>query len=83
MEIQQEIAFAWTQAQVGKEIEVIVDGPDPEVPGHVLARGHADAPDIDCVGAPQGQGPAARRPGARRDHRRRRLRPDGPRDRVR
>jgi ribosomal protein S12 methylthiotransferase len=49
MEAQQEVAFAWTQAQIGKEIEVIVDAADPEVPGHVLARGHADAPDIDCV----------------------------------
>jgi ribosomal protein S12 methylthiotransferase len=48
MEAQQEVAFNWAQAQVGKEIEVIVDGPDPEVPGHVVARGHADAPDIDC-----------------------------------
>ena len=28
---------------------MIVDGPDPEVPGHFLARGHADAPDIDCM----------------------------------
>ncbi len=33
MEIQQEIAFAHAQAQIGKELEVIVDGPDPEVPG--------------------------------------------------
>jgi ribosomal protein S12 methylthiotransferase len=49
MEAQQEVAFAWTRARVGKGIEVIVDGPDPEVPGHVLARGHADSPDIDCV----------------------------------
>jgi ribosomal protein S12 methylthiotransferase len=49
MEIQQEIAFAHARAQVGKEIEMIVDGPDPDVPGHVLARTHADAPDIDCV----------------------------------
>ena len=24
-------------------------GPDPEVPNHVLARSHADAPEIDCV----------------------------------
>ncbi len=48
MEAQQEVAFAWARGQVGKEVEVIVDGPDPEVPGHVLARGHADAPDIDC-----------------------------------
>jgi ribosomal protein S12 methylthiotransferase len=49
MEIQQDIAFAHAQAQVGKEAEMIVDGPDPEVPGHVLARTCADAPDIDCV----------------------------------
>jgi ribosomal protein S12 methylthiotransferase len=49
MEIQQEVAFAHARAQVGKEMEMIVDGPDPEVPGHMLARTHADAPDIDCV----------------------------------
>lgn len=49
MEIQQEIAFAWTREQVGKELEVLVDGPDPEMPGYVLARSYADAPDIDCV----------------------------------
>jgi ribosomal protein S12 methylthiotransferase len=47
MQVQQGVAFAWSQAQVGKEVEVIVDAPDPEVPGHVLARGAADAPDID------------------------------------
>jgi ribosomal protein S12 methylthiotransferase len=49
MEIQQEVAFAHARAQVGKEVEMIVDGPDPEVPGHVLARTAADAPDIDCL----------------------------------
>jgi len=49
MEIQQEIAFAHAQAQIGKELEVLVDGPDPEAPNCVLARGHADAPEIDCT----------------------------------
>jgi ribosomal protein S12 methylthiotransferase len=49
MEVQQEVAFAWTQQQVGRELPVIVDGPDPEVPNHTLARSHADAPDIDAV----------------------------------
>jgi ribosomal protein S12 methylthiotransferase len=49
MEAQQEVAFAWTQQQVGRELQVIVDGPDPEVPNHALARSHADAPDIDAV----------------------------------
>jgi ribosomal protein S12 methylthiotransferase len=49
MAVQQEIAFARTQERVGTETEVIVDGPDPEVPGHFLARGPFDAPEIDCV----------------------------------
>jgi len=49
MEMQQEIAFGWARDQVGKEIEAIVDAADPEVPGHVLARSHADAPEIDCT----------------------------------
>jgi ribosomal protein S12 methylthiotransferase len=47
MQTQQDVAFAWSAAQVGRELPAIVDGPDPEVPGHYLARGHADAPDID------------------------------------
>jgi ribosomal protein S12 methylthiotransferase len=49
MQVQQEIALQWSQAQVGGEREVIVDGADPEVPGHHLARSHADTPDIDCL----------------------------------
>jgi ribosomal protein S12 methylthiotransferase len=56
MAIQQELAFTWTQERVGTEIEVIVDGPDPEVPGHFLARGPFDAPDIDCVVRLKGKG---------------------------
>jgi ribosomal protein S12 methylthiotransferase len=49
MTIQQDVAFAWSRRQVGREVDVIVDGADPEVPNHYLARGHADAPDIDGV----------------------------------
>jgi ribosomal protein S12 methylthiotransferase len=56
MRVQQEVALAWSAAQVGKQIEVIVDGPDPEIPGHALARGHADAPDIDCLVRVKGKG---------------------------
>jgi ribosomal protein S12 methylthiotransferase len=48
MAVQQQIAFEWTKSQIGKEIDVIVDAADPEVPGHVVARSHADAPEIDC-----------------------------------
>ncbi len=49
MEVQQDVAFRWSQQQVGRELEVIVDGPDPEMPGQYLARGYADAPDIDGI----------------------------------
>jgi ribosomal protein S12 methylthiotransferase len=49
METQQGVALAWSLAQVGKTLEVIVDGPDTEMPNHVQARGHADSPDIDCM----------------------------------
>ena len=49
MQAQQEVALTWSKAQVGRQLEVIIDGPDPEVPGHMLARSHADAPDIDCL----------------------------------
>src|SRR5437870_802048 len=47
MEAQQAVALDWCRRQVGKQISVIVDGPDPEVPNHVLARSQADAPEID------------------------------------
>jgi ribosomal protein S12 methylthiotransferase len=47
MEAQQQAAFAWSQRQIGRELEVIIDGLDPEVPNHALARSHADSPDID------------------------------------
>ncbi len=49
MRTQQEFALAWSASQVGKTIDVIVDGPDPEAPNHVHARSHADSPEIDCI----------------------------------
>jgi len=49
MRTQQQIALAWSEQQLGKECEAIVDGPDPEVPNGVVGRGYADAPDIDCL----------------------------------
>jgi ribosomal protein S12 methylthiotransferase len=49
MRTQQQIALAWSEQQLGKEWEAIVDGPDPEVPNGVVGRGYADAPDIDCL----------------------------------
>jgi ribosomal protein S12 methylthiotransferase len=56
MKAQQEVALDWCTRQVGKQVEVIVDGPDPEFAGHVQARGHADAPDIDAMVRVKGKG---------------------------
>lgn len=47
MEVQQKVAFAWTNAQVGTEHEVIIDSADADAPGWYLGRSTADAPDID------------------------------------
>jgi len=49
MEVQQQVAFGWAAAQVGKEHPVIIDGPDPEFAGHARGRTTADTPDIDCA----------------------------------
>lgn len=49
MEVQQGIALDWSKSQVGRQLEVIIDGPDPELPGQMLGRTQADAPDIDCL----------------------------------
>jgi ribosomal protein S12 methylthiotransferase len=56
MEVQQGVAFDWAQSQIGRELEVIVDGPDPEIPNHSVARGHADAPEIDALVRVKGKG---------------------------
>ncbi len=56
MEIQQQVAFDWSRGQVGREFEVLIDGPDPEVPNHHLARSFADAPDIDGLVRVKGKG---------------------------
>ncbi|MBL8823485.1 MAG: 30S ribosomal protein S12 methylthiotransferase RimO [Planctomycetia bacterium] len=49
MKTQQKVAFAWSQAQVGQTLDVLIDGPDPETPGWWLGRSYADAPDIDPI----------------------------------
>jgi ribosomal protein S12 methylthiotransferase len=56
MQLQQDVALAWSAGQVGRTLEVIVDGGDPEFANHVRARGHADAPDIDCLVRVKGKG---------------------------
>jgi ribosomal protein S12 methylthiotransferase len=56
MEIQQANAFAWSAEQVGKELDVLVDGPDSEAPGCFIGRSYADAPDIDGIVRLKGKG---------------------------
>ncbi len=48
MEVQQQIAFAYADKQIGKELAVVIDGPDPEFANHFRGRTYADSPDIDC-----------------------------------
>jgi ribosomal protein S12 methylthiotransferase len=56
MEAQQRIAFEWTGQQIGRKLDVIIDGPDPEMPNYLLARSYADAPDIDPIVRVKGKG---------------------------
>jgi ribosomal protein S12 methylthiotransferase len=56
MEAQQAVAFRWSQKQVGRELSVLIDGPDPEMPNQVVGRTYADAPDIDGLVRIKGKG---------------------------
>ncbi len=47
MEVQQEISFAWNEAQVGKTLDVILDSPVEGEKNVFIGRSMADAPDVD------------------------------------
>ena len=49
MAVQQQIAFEQCQAQVGREVEVILDQPVPGEKNVFVGRSAADAPDVDGV----------------------------------
>ncbi len=49
MEVQQEIAFAWNEQQLGRRFEVLIDSPVAEEPTASIGRAYTDAPDIDGV----------------------------------
>lgn len=49
MAVQQEIAFDWAQAQVGRRVTVLLDQLYPERRHVFLGRTYADAPEIDGV----------------------------------
>ena len=58
MEVQQGIAFAFNESLIGRELDVLIDGPasDPELAGLSSGRTYADAPDVDGVCYVQGSG---------------------------
>jgi ribosomal protein S12 methylthiotransferase len=56
---QQEIAFAWNDAQIGRRLEVLVDAAVPEENNAWVGRSYADAPDVDGVVYVTGEGLAA------------------------
>jgi ribosomal protein S12 methylthiotransferase len=47
MEVQQQIAFEWNAAQVGRTLEVLIDAPVAGEQDVWVGRSYADAPDID------------------------------------
>ncbi|MCC7476200.1 MAG: 30S ribosomal protein S12 methylthiotransferase RimO [Pirellulales bacterium] len=49
MEVQQQVAFAWNDAQVGRQLEVLIDAEVPEERNVWIGRSYADAPDVDGV----------------------------------
>lgn len=56
MEVQQGIAFAWNEAQIGRQLDVLIDTPVAEVPDAWIGRSYADAPDVDGVVYVTGEG---------------------------
>jgi ribosomal protein S12 methylthiotransferase len=49
MEVQQEIAFEWNDAQIGRQLDVVIDSALPEEKNAWIGRSYADAPDVDGV----------------------------------
>jgi ribosomal protein S12 methylthiotransferase len=47
MSVQEPIAFAFNQTQVGRTLDVLIDAPAPEVKNMWLGRTYTDAPDVD------------------------------------
>ena len=56
MGVQQEIAFAWNDAQLGKQVDVIIDSAVPGESTAWIGRSTADAPDVDGVVYVTGEG---------------------------
>jgi ribosomal protein S12 methylthiotransferase len=44
---QQEVAFSWNRAQIGRKMEIIIDNCVPDASNAYIGRSYADAPEID------------------------------------
>jgi ribosomal protein S12 methylthiotransferase len=49
MEVQQQVAFDWSNRQIGKRTDVIIDAPVPDELNVWIGRSPADAPDVDPI----------------------------------
>jgi ribosomal protein S12 methylthiotransferase len=49
MAVQQDVAFRWNAAQIGRQFDVVLDGPVPGERNAWIGRSYADAPDVDGV----------------------------------
>ncbi|MEX0611314.1 MAG: 30S ribosomal protein S12 methylthiotransferase RimO [Pirellulales bacterium] len=49
MAVQQEVAFAWNDAQIGRRLDVLVDAAVPDEKNAWVGRSYANAPDVDGV----------------------------------
>jgi ribosomal protein S12 methylthiotransferase len=49
MAAQQQVAFAWNAAQIGRQYDVIIDRAVPDEKQAWIGRSYADAPDVDGV----------------------------------
>jgi ribosomal protein S12 methylthiotransferase len=49
MAVQQETAFAWNEAQFGRQLDVLIDRAVPGESQAWIGRSYADAPDVDGV----------------------------------
>ncbi len=46
---QQQVAFAWNDAQIGRQVDVLLDSAVPGEKNAFIGRSYADAPDVDGV----------------------------------
>jgi ribosomal protein S12 methylthiotransferase len=56
MEVQQQVAFQWNDAQIGRRLDVIIDSAVPDERDAWIGRSYADAPDVDGVVYVTGEG---------------------------